>query len=91
VAIKAGDLVAVVKPARCCSSFLGAHFTVTGFRIARAGTRWACLACGRFGTIEDDYQVADGHGDCGVAVERLKRIPPLDELEGEKTKEELHA
>ena len=95
--IKVGDLVAVVKPgrARCCDGGLGAIFTVTSIGKplrSNGGTGWSCSFCGRSGnfTAPDTDAVAEGlEGVTGIPVRRLKRIPPLSELEGERTQEDI--
>ena len=79
--ISVGDLVQVVKPRLCCgnSSAIGRVFVV-----GRISMGCYCSTCG-FTPPLPCASVQDGVGKC--EVERLKRIPPLDELEGERTEE----
>lgn len=87
--IKVGDLVMVIKPKPCCGNGRpGYIFTILEFRMADANS--VCCHC--------DVPVTGIHathaamtGNLGVDIRRLKRIPPLSELEGEKRKEELTA
>lgn len=83
--IKVGDLVQVVRPARCgCPTIIGGYvFRVDEIRKV-AG---CCTKCGAKVPVEQT-----AWGDQGaVSIWRLKRIPPLDELEGEKRDEEITA
>ena len=84
--IKVGDLVMVVRPASCCGHARRMGFA---FVITRIHNGSECATC----RIEHPgMAVAIGEGMArGVRVPRLKRIPPLSELEGEKNKEELTA
>jgi hypothetical protein len=85
-AIGVGDLVAVVKPTPCCGNptAVGWHFIVSGFRSNAPGQ---CMYCGDF----QHKMVADGHPECAFNIDRLKRIPPLDELERTKEEKEIDA
>jgi hypothetical protein len=83
--IKIGDLVQVVKPVPCCGSITpmyGHIFVVTGFE--RCGEGY-CKIC--------DARLPAWRGVLGgenrVWEERLKRIPPLEELEGQRTEETI--
>ena len=84
--IKVGDMVVVVRGMPCCghSTPMQGHI----FRVAqireRTMTRFPCLYC----AAESDNPAALG-GEKPVDLCRLKRIPPLSELEGERTQEDL--
>jgi hypothetical protein len=45
------------------------------------------MYCGDF----QHKMVADGHPECAFNIDRLKRIPPLDELERTKEEKEIDA
>lgn len=87
--IKVGDLVMVVRKADfgCCvapGEDLGKIFVVCDLSI----THFTCAICGarhgaRLMAWRDKHWVFELH--------RLKRIPPLGELEGVDEKETLHA
>jgi hypothetical protein len=84
--ISVGDLVVVVRGHVCD---LGETFIVT--RIDRWSGGWVCTKCGE--ESDDDYVGASPSTDpmdrhC-VPLPWLKRIPPLSELEGERTQEEM--
>lgn len=90
--IKAGDLVAVVKPAACCTSGLGRIFRVVSLESKDVYGEWACRHCGAkgvSGTTNASFAVEDGGQ--WHSIKRLKRIPPLDELEGVKGDKEITA
>lgn len=77
--IKVGDLVIVVKPTPCCGNeaVVGAPFIVS--RIAMAKGRFHCSHCN---TTWPSQMVADGlHKHFVYQLWRLKRIPPLEELD----------
>lgn len=85
--IAVGDLVQVVRPAICgCGTYLGKTFTVKRIRVAPVGGRYSC-PCGANGPITAPYDVADDEIDFGFSLRILKRIPPLEELEGQRTEE----
>ena len=79
--IAVGDLVQVVYPSPCCGSLKGMGIT---FKFAGFGVRQWCRFCGK-----GDFEAALGYSNGGVKFVRLKRIPPLSELEGERTEESL--
>jgi hypothetical protein len=81
--IKVGDLVWVDKLPSCgCPHALGSIFQVTELRESRVG---GCVHCGAY---RPEASIAFGDDSrLGVEVYRLKRIPPLDELE-KQTEEE---
>ena len=83
--IKVGDLVVVVKPTPCCrdTSAIGEHHTI----IALVGGLGRCNFCGHYETMLDAKVSVNTYFD----LHRLKRIPPLSELEGEKRDEEITA
>lgn len=83
--ISVGDLVMVVKPRLQCGCFstVGRIFQV----IALVNRPTFCRECGKVdGTF---YDMAIDHIGDGCPLFRLKRIPPLDEFEGEKRDEKL--
>ena len=84
--IDVGDLVAVVKPTPCCGNptAVGWHFVVEGIYSAAVGR---CAYC----QVVEAKTVASGHPISDFNVERLKRIPPLDELDKIKHEEEIIA
>ncbi len=83
--IKVGDLVVVVAW-HPCGCGLG--------QIGRVTERWGfgeCLGCDKCKREYPPEQHEAVYVDYRLICLRwLKRIPPLDELEGEKNKEELH-
>ena len=84
--IKVGDLVMVFKPNHCgCSRSVGLVFRVKYIDRSKR-SNW-CVHCGHNYAAED--QANDG--EFGAQLWRLKRIPPLSELESEKREDELHA
>ena len=87
--IKVGDLVTVVRT--CCSTTadesIGLIGTVTTIEAFRTGT-WACTYCSADG---NDLKAKFSNSSFPIApLSWLKRIPPLSELEGERTEEKLH-
>lgn len=94
--ISVGDLVVVVKPARCCVASLGTVFTVTRIRnnINFSDGKTMTVRCSWCGNKKDVpaavRPVAEGfNANRGMPLVRLKRIPPLSELESERTEEML--
>lgn len=83
--IKAGDLVAVVRD--CCGKYLGEHFHAAPLPSGYTGDAY-CEACKA--TVSGPYWGLQGYKG-GRPASWLKRIPPLDELEGEKHDEEITA
>ena len=83
--INVGDLVVVVLPLQCCDSKLhiGRIYQVSGFFVNG-------YQCRQYGASVDNVLVAlvDGAFE-GYAVSILKRIPPLSEVEGERTEENI--
>jgi hypothetical protein len=85
--IKVGDLVQVVRT--CCADmtkFLGHIFTAAPPKYDFSCGSGYCARCHYKSAGQFFY---DGKRHFGEW--RLKRIPPLSELEGEKNKEELTA
>ena len=81
--IKVGDLVVVVKPRGCgCTINLGRVFRVLNFGIWNA----RCSACRH---ILPKIFMAEADEIYAFEPYRLKRIPPLEELEGKRTEEKL--
>lgn len=82
--IKVGDLVQIVKPKPCCGGgTLGFYFFVEAIEPSDG----CCTDCGAF---LFDKLAALVPGEPGsVAVYRLRRVPPLSELEGERRDEKL--
>ena len=80
--IQVGDLVVVVKPTYCCgyARSLGMTFVVN--KIMEGPSR-----CGNCGAIDETLDALKPDGDW-AELGRLKRIPPLKELEGQRTEEE---
>jgi hypothetical protein len=85
--ISVGDLVMVVRD--CCGQYLGLTFRVEKVWTPSQGV--ICTECRvDFGSIS----VAETGMPKGIPAGRLplswlKRIPPLSELEGEKTQEDI--
>ena len=82
--IQVGDLVQIVRGTRCCNKpgHVGLIYTVTRMK----SSKWHCSHCN---SEESELLVAGvGHMN-GYEMSRLKRIPPLEELEGEKTEKDL--
>ena len=85
--IAVGDLVQVVRPPPCgCATSLGNVFVVTQLLIVGR----YCVVCGE---TDQASLAARGMGThtngkpFSICVKRLRRIPPLSELEGERTQE----
>lgn len=85
--ISVGDLVMIVKPAHCCGydKGLGIIFTVTGFFDNG-------LICDHCKTETSNERVALVNGEwLAVHLDRVRRIPPLEELDDVKRDEEITA
>lgn len=78
--IQVGDLVCVVK-VHCDKQWLNHVFQVTG--ITRAIRK--CYVCGH----QEEMDTATGLSHFYMPLAWLRRIPPLSELEGERTEEKL--
>jgi hypothetical protein len=87
--IKVGDLVQIVKPLDCScgmpSKIIGRVFRVS--QIFPLVDSW-CAGCFRPHPTTACAEGLDGGGK-KVPLYRLKRIPPLPELEGKETNEDL--
>lgn len=86
--IKEGDLVQVVLPSRCgCNRTLGHVFIVGAIRQSPGGG--FCNYCGT-DTFPSGALAAEWPGtDAFVELRRLKRIPPMSQLEHYRTEELL--
>ena len=85
--IKVGDLVMIVKPTPCgCTASLGRIYRVQSIGLSRDP-----LECSICQAVLPQDTLAFGSKGRGSQPWRLKRIPPLDELEGEKRDEEITA
>ena len=87
--LQVGDLVMVVRATRCgCTPAIRKVFTIGALSREWAGR---CVTCGAIsyptGTLTAYWKEEDGW----LEVDRLKRIPPLPELESEKRDEEIAA
>lgn len=85
--ISVGDLVVVVRPANFCMCNVGKVFVVQRIAPSPDG-HLVCEGCGSVGKTTLDAQTPDG-GWQGIS--QLKRIPPLTDLEGQRTEEVLRA
>ena len=91
--IRVGDLVQVVRPRVCgCAGYMGSIFVVTRLCAPAPG--------GNFCSVCLDYAIPVGLCALGarsvvlgskaaISTSRLRRIPPLSELEGASTEEVL--
>lgn len=83
--ISVGDLVVIVKGG-CSDHHIGRIFRV--FRFSNKTT--ACKKCHTYHGYPPTTTLAcPAETPGGFELARLKRIPPLSELEGEKQKEDL--
>jgi hypothetical protein len=88
--IQVGDLVQVVRSNGCtCGApqkSLGRVFRVSAIKTYLAGSK--CSDCKRDLT-DRPYVCASDDGRREYGLPRLKRIPPLDELEGVRTEDKI--
>ena len=86
--IALGDLVITVRPMRCCGSVksLGRINCVDSYT---KESSILCTTCGR--TYHHDGTAVTFISGEAEESYRLKRIPPLEELERETRKEEIEA
>lgn len=83
--IGVGNLVVVVRNAKCgCPVNNGRIAKVTSIRKVDFTL---CVMCGDRRKFNGPYAISDGRYIAGVW--RLKRIPPLSELEGQPTQEDI--
>ena len=84
--IKVGDLVVVVR-GHCSDVAVGKIFNV--LRLSPGMTR--CIQCGRVAevTIAVSTECGPNGVPHGSDVLNVRRIPPLDELDGVKTEEDI--
>jgi hypothetical protein len=86
--IEAGDLVMVVKLKPCCGGGkLGYPFIVRTVRMSTPTIRCELCGAGNPGEMIAEYE--EPYGLRVVALWRLKKIPPLSELEGKEREREL--
>ena len=84
--IKVGDLVVVMRPKRCgCNNSIGRIWVVKDLNSDERSGR--CTECGvvTYPPVTPTAHISNGYAE----LWRLKRIPPLSELEGERTEEKL--
>lgn len=96
--ISVGDLVRVIRGNTCCGAFLGYHFSVTDIHVSEQWSipRTKCSQCGvirpKLTSDLGPRALAFGcPGAKGFDLNRLKRVPPLGELESEKREESVNA
>ena len=89
--IQVGDLAMIVRPTRCSchQQALGRIIKVVAIE-GGVSQLWRCSVCGM------SYKKLPGEGQYAIdedgkhrGLYRLKRIPPLSELEGQRTKEDM--
>jgi hypothetical protein len=85
--IQVGDLVAVVKT--CCPRFLEGVWIFEVSKLATSTGRWVCMYCKA--ALPSGMNAMDSQDDeeGGVHISWLKRIPPLEQLEGQRTEENI--
>ena len=81
--IRVGDLVQIVRTTLCCNNIRAIGATFIAKKI-RDGNRAYCVSCGS----TEPVAVVDGL-EFTTDIRRLRRIPPLSELEGRTTEEGL--
>ena len=86
--IKVGDLVVVIKSNGCScaapSKTIGLIFRVNEIRLSHNARCGACKI-----PMEDTICAFGDLDDGAFDMPRLKRIPPLSELEGQRTEEKI--
>jgi hypothetical protein len=93
--ISVGDLVVVYRPTpHGCNGGVGSVFQVTKIRPPRVNAdntvKVRCHWCDfRIVVRWNGRGLMVEGGESTVAMSRLKRIPPLSELEGERTQEDM--
>lgn len=84
--ISVGDLVMSVYSTECGCTPSGRIFRVTKVRLST--DPWVCVVCGQEHSQEPCAEGSTGSGTMTV-LRKLKRIPPLSELEGQPTQEDI--
>ena len=90
--IKVGDLVQIVKPSPCCGSYknVGKIYTVAAVNATPPYTH--CAGCFKPRQPNGYLRLSSDSPDNGhIEQWRVRKIPPLSELEGEKRDEEITA
>ena len=84
--ISVGDLVQVIRPAPCCGADdnIGDIFVVDHIFTGRT---W-CWNCDQAEEVPCAFVSGEENAD-GFQLQILKRIPPLSELEGERTQDDI--
>jgi len=98
--IAVGDLVVVVRGHSCVLELIGGWVYRVESIERQIGGGWFCNRCGTRDIAPEAMYGATGHrkpagvnllkagrGPAAIPLQWLKRIPPLDELEGERTEE----
>jgi hypothetical protein len=83
--IKVGDVVMQVHS--CCGAYLGRIFMVEHIRPGPGSIYW--FVCGKCTAPRFQPVYAFTYGIAAAPLAWLKRIPPLSELEGVKTEEDI--
>jgi len=91
--ISVGDLVYVARPRKCgCTHNLGLVFRVAKLLQVLEGEMGKCRGCGeRYRAKGGSWMARGNEMNYAIGLFRLRRIPPLSELEGEKRDEEIVA
>jgi hypothetical protein len=89
--IKVGDLAVIVRGNYCCNSSVNIGRLVRIAEIGGAPTNWCCGCCLAVNNPTDQARLEgwNGDGNGWIGIYRLKRIPPLDELERDQIVDEL--
>ena len=90
--IQVGDLVVMVRGHECTlAKYGGIPWRVAGL-INQTGGGWGCGICGARNLASEALYAAQKRrmqAFNGIPTTWLKRIPPLSELEGERTQEDM--
>lgn len=84
--IAVGDLVQIIKWP-CCGRYLGEVHTV--FAFGNVDSTFRCNVCNAKRETAPSALIGDHKSKGMVVLAWLKRIPPMGELEGERTEESL--
>lgn len=90
--IEVGDVVMVVKPSLCPynpNRFMGYIFTVDAFELNRNIENNYCANCGDVHYRDSEIMVKDSSTIFYFAIFRLKKLPPIGELDKIILEEEL--